>query len=289
MIPGFEQRRIDTSEASINLAIGGDGPPLLLLHGCPETHIMWRKIAPQLAERFTVVAPDLRGYGESSIPRGAPDHANYAFRAMAGDMVEVMETLGFDKFSAAGHDRGARVLHRMALDSPESLERIALLDILPTLTLYENLDKDFVLNYWIWVFHVQPPDMPERMISSEIGAYLENEMGRLRRNGVIEPKVWAAYTRALDTPEKAHGTCEDYRAAASIDLDHDRQDLDRKITCPVLVLWGEQNAVWERFGMIDVWRERAEEVTGFPLPCGHYLPEEAPEETLQHLLDFFPP
>lgn len=287
MFEGFERRFIDTSEITINLVIGGEGPPLLLLHGCPETHIMWRKIAPSLAEQFTVVAPDLRGYGDSSSPRGEPDHSNYSFRVMAQDMVEVMSLLGHKHFMAAGHDRGARVLHRMALDSPERLDRVALLDILPTVTMYDQIDKEFALSYWIWSFLTQPADMPERMISSQIDAYMENELGHLRQSGVIEPQAWNHYRQALATPEKVHGVCEDYRAAASIDLDHDRMDLNRSIACPVLVLWGKKNPVWDRFDMIGVWQERADNVAGCPLSCGHYLPEEAPDETLKYLQNFF--
>lgn len=287
MFEGFNQRQIVTSGASINLVIGGEGPPLLLLHGCPQTHIMWRKIAPALGEQFTVIAPDLRGYGESSIPEGEPDHANYSFRAMARDMVEVMEQLGFETFMAAGHDRGARTLHRMALDHPDRLGRMALLDILPTVTLYDNLDKDFATSYWIWTFLIQNAPLPERMISSQIDTYLDNELGHLRDSGAIEPEAWALYRAALDTPDKVHGTCEDYRAAASIDLDHDRADMDRRVTCPMLVLWGEENTVWDRFDMLAVWRDRAKQVEGQGLPCGHYLPEEAPEETLRHLTSFF--
>lgn len=289
MFDHFDHRRIDTSGATINLVVGGSGPPLLLLHGCPETHIMWRKIAPDLAKYFTVIAPDLRGYGDSSKPRGKPDHSNYSFRAMAQDMTEVMTSLGFDTFRAAGHDRGARVLHRMALDSPDRLEKIALLDILPTLTLYEKIDKDFAINYWIWSFLVQPADMPELMISSQIDAYMEHELGHLRQNGIIDQQAWDIYVQALDTPGKVHGTCEDYRAAASIDLDYDRMNLHQKISCPVLVLWGDQNPVWDRFNMIEVWRERADHINGAPVSCGHYLPEEAPAETCGHLQAFFLP
>lgn len=287
MFEHFDRRQLDTTEATINLVVGGDGPPLLLLHGCPQTHVMWRKVAPALAERYTVVAPDLRGYGESAKPRGTPDHANYSFRAMAQDQVEVMSALGFERFMAAGHDRGARVLHRMALDHADRVERIALLDILPTLTLYEHMNKDFAIAYWEWSFLVQPADMPELMISTQVEAFFAHELGPLRANGTIEQEAWDAYVRSLDTPEKAHGTCEDYRAGASIDLAHDRADLDRKVRCPLLVLWGEQNSVWERFDIIEVWRTRAENVEGAPISCGHYLAEEAPGETLARLLKFF--
>jgi len=286
MFETFATRRIETRDATIYLAVGGEGPPLLLLHGCPQTHIMWRKIAPALAERYTVVAPDLRGYGGSSKPRGRPDHSNYAFRAMAQDQVAVMSALGFERFAAIGHDRGARVLHRMALDHPDRLETMALLDILPTTTLYEHMNQTFALEYWEWIFFVQAADMPERMISTEVDAFLVHEMGPLRSHGVIEEEAWQAYRQALDTPDKAHGCCEDYRAAASIDLTHDYADLDHKVRCPILLLWGQRNPVWQGFDMLGTWRTRAESVEGEPIAAGHYLAEEAPGATLERLLAF---
>lgn len=280
-------RYFETSGATIHFVIGGDGPPLLLLHGCPQTYVMWHKIAPTLAQQFTIIASDLRGYGDSSKPQGMPDHTNYSFRAMARDQVEVMTILGYDRFMIAGHDRGARVTHRMALDHPEKLIKAALLDILPTVTLYENTTKRFATEYYEWFFFIQPYDFPERLLGAEPEAFLQRDLGALRETGVITSKAWNEYLRALKDPRAIHGMCEDYRAGASIDLEYDRVDIDRKIACPLLVLWGEHNPIWQEFDLLKVWQQQAENVVGKSLPCGHYLPEELPEETLKHLLTFF--
>jgi haloacetate dehalogenase len=288
MFEGFTGHRIETSESTaINLVTAGTGEGLLLLHGCPETLVMWRKIAPALATDFAVVACDLRGYGDSSKPPGGSDHAAYSFRAMAREQVEVMKALGHERFVVAGHDRGARVVHRMALDHPEVVRKAAVLDILPTLTLYEETDAQFSRAYWEWFFFILDHDFPETLLAAAPETFLRYELGALVDSGVISAEAWNEYLRCLGDHAAIHAMCEDYRAGASIDLEHDRRDLDQKITSPLLVLWGEQNPIWERFDMLDIWRQRAMAVTGEAFPCGHYLAEEAPDATYSRLRQFF--
>jgi haloacetate dehalogenase len=287
MFEGFARQRIETAGSTINVVSAGHGEPLLLLHGCPQTLVMWHVIAPRLAEDFTVVCADLRGYGDSAKPPGDDDHANYSFRAMAADQLEVMRALGHERFLAAGHDRGARVVHRLALDHPGAVRRVALLDILPTLTLYERTDAQFATAYWEWFFFLQGNELPETLIAAAPETFLRHELGALVDRGVIAPEAWDEYLRAISDRAAVHAMCEDYRAGASIDLEHDRADLAARIPCPVLLLWGEQNPIWERFDMLEVWRERAMEVAGGPLPCGHYLAEEAPDLTAERLRRFF--
>ena len=283
---GFERRRIATPEVEINAVVGGAGPPLLLLHGFPQSHVMWHKVAPGLARQYTVVAADLRGYGDSGKPPGAADHANYAFRAMAADQVAVMAALGFDRFRVAGHDRGARVTHRMALDHPAAVERAVILDILPTLFMYDRTSKDFATAYYHWFFLIQPRDYPESLINAAPEAYLRFDIGREVEIGAVTPEAWAEYLRCIRDPATVHAMCEDYRAAASIDLEHDRADLGRSIGCPLLMLWGTRNRVWRDHDMLAVWRDHAEQVTGTGLDSGHHLAEEVPDATLAHMLAF---
>ena len=283
---GFKSHFIDVSGARIHCRVGGDGPPLLLLHGCPQSHFMWHKLAPALSLRFTVIASDLRGYGDSSKPQGLPDHANYSFRAMAGDQVELMAKLGFSSFSAVGHDRGARVLHRMALDSPTALHKAALLDILPTKVLYENTDKQFASAYWEWFFFIQGGGLPEKLLSADPEAFLRYEIGHLVDSGVIGGAAWAEYLRVLQGEAAMHGMCEDYRAGASIDLEHDTVDKGRLAEVPMLLLWGELNPIWQKFDMLEVWRQHVTSVTGRGIRSGHYLAEEAPNQVLDALLPF---
>jgi len=284
---GFTRHRIDVSQGTtINLLVGGSGPPLLLLHGCPQTLVMWHKIAPALAERFTVIAADLRGYGDSSKPPGKADHANYSFRAMAQDQVDAMAALGHERFMVAGHDRGARVVHRMALDHPATVRKAAVLDILPTLTLYDEANAQFAAAYWEWFFFTQSYDFPETLIAAAPEAFLRYELGPLLSSGVVTQEAWSEYLRCISDPSAVHGMCEDYRAGASIDLRHDRVDLNRKIACPLLVLWADKNPVWERFDMLSIWRQRAQTVTGEGLPSGHYLAEEVPDATVTRLRAF---
>lgn len=287
MFEGFTRHRIETSQSTINLVAAGTGDGLLLLHGCPETLVMWHKIAPALADDFAVVASDLRGYGDSSKPHGASDHRTYSFRAMARDQVEVMTALGHDRFMVVGHDRGARVVHRMALDHPEAVTKAAVLDILPGLTLYEETDAQFARAYWEWFFFIQGYDFPETLIGAAPEEFLRYELGPLVDRGVIAQQAWEEYLRCIRDRAAIHAMCEDYRAGASIDLEHDRSDLERKVTCPLLVLWGAENPIWRRFDMLDTWRQRAATVTGEALACGHYLPEEAPDATYARLHAFF--
>jgi haloacetate dehalogenase len=283
---GFDTRLIEVNGASMFTRVGGSGPPLLLLHGCPQTHLMWRKVAGSLAERFTVVATDLRGYGGSSKPRGLPNHENYSFRAMATDQVEVMKHFGYSKFSAIGHDRGARVLHRMALDHPTALDRVTFLDILPTSVLYQTADRTFAFAYWEWFFFIQPADFPETLLAANPESFLRHELGSLVDAGVISVDVWQEYLRVLSSKEAMHAMCEDYRAGATIDLEHDARDARRRIDIPLLLLWGARNPIWSRFDMLDVWRRFAANVTGKPLDVGHYLAEEAPLQLLEQIMPF---
>lgn len=287
MFEGFEEQRIETGGAVISTVRGGDGPPLLLLHGYPQTHVMWHKIGPQLAEDFTVVATDLRGYGDSSEPDGGENHAGYSKRAMAQDQVEVMERLGFESFYVAGHDRGGRVAHRMALDHPGRVEKLAVLDIAPTHTMYTTTDMEFARAYYHWFFLIQPYDLPETLIGAAPEYYLRKKLGQWGKDeSAFSSEALSEYLRCF-TPATIHASCEDYRASASIDLVHDEEGLGSKLSCPLLVLWGEKGFVGKKYDVIATWREKAEDVRGSSLPCGHFLPEEAPEGTLEALRGFF--
>ena len=289
MFEGFETRDVETSGTTIHLRVGGSGAPLLLLHGYPQSHVMWHKIAPALAERFTVVATDLRGYGDSGKPDGGEGHANYAKRAMALDQVEVMAALGFDRFSVVGHDRGARVTHRLALDHAGRIDKVAILDICPTKAMYEATDMAFATAYYHWFFLIQPFDFPERLIGADPDFYLEKTVGNWRKvsdPGAFTPEALTEYSRCFRDPATIHASCEDYRAAATIDLEHDTADYGRRIDCPLLVLWGERGVVGKTYDVLGVWGEYAGDLRGRGLPCGHFLAEEAPEETLAELLSF---
>ncbi len=287
MFEGFEHLQIKTAGATINVLKGGKGAPVLLLHGYPQTHVMWHKIAPRLANDFSLVLPDLRGYGDSSKPPDGDDHFGYSKRATAQDQVEVMEQLGFKQFAVVGHDRGGRVAHRMALDHSERVTKLAVLDIAPTHKLYHNVSKAFATAYYHWFFLIQPAPMPETLIGNSAEFYLNSLLGigRLKPHA-ITPEAFAEYLRCFRDPATIHATCEDYRAAASIDLVHDDADMDRKVTCPVLALWGEKGVMHRMYDVVAVWRERAVNVSGKALPCGHFLAEEAPEETLTELRSF---
>ena len=284
----FEQTRIDVGEVEINLVHGGSGAPLLLLHGYPQTHVMWRTVAPALTDRFHVICPDLRGYGDSAGPASTADHAPYSKKAMARDMVEVMARLGYPRFQVAGHDRGARVAHRMALDHPERVLRACMMDILPTHYMFRHTDQGFATGYYHWFFLIQPDGLPERMIGADPAYYLGEKLRRWSAPGaVFEPEAVAEYLRCFARPETIHATCEDYRAAATIDLEHDEADRARKVACPLLVLWGARGFVHRTYEVLPVWREYAEQVEGRALDCGHFLPEEAPEAVINELRRFF--
>jgi haloacetate dehalogenase len=287
MFEGFEQARIETRGAVINLRYAGNGPPLLLLHGYPQTHAMWHLIAPRLAERFTVVAPDLRGYGDSSKPPPGRDHAGYSKRAMAQDQVEVMAALGFRRFAVVGHDRGARVGHRMALDHRDRVSKLAVLDIVATRAVFAAIDKGLATAYYHWFFLIQPYDLPEKLIGSDPDYFLRKKLGGWGTGlEIFAPEAIAEYERCFREPETIHASCEDYRAAASIDLVHDEEDFGRKLECPLLALWGK-NGVVERFhDVLAVWREYAYQVEGRPLDAGHFLAEERPGETAEELERF---
>jgi haloacetate dehalogenase len=285
MFEGFEHTVIQTTGATINVMKAGNGAPVLLLHGYPQTHVMWHKIAPRLAQEFSVVIPDLRGYGDSSKPPDGENHAGYSKRATAQDQVEVMERLGFQRFAVVGHDRGGRVAHRLTLDHAERVMKLAVLDIIPTHKVFHNVNKTLATAYYHWFFLIQPAPFPETLIGNNAEFYLNSLLGRLKPHA-ITPEAFAEYLRCFRDPGMIHATCEDYRAAATIDLEHDEADLDRKITCPVLALWGEKGFLHKRHDVPAIWRERAVDVHGKALPCGHFLPEEAPEETLAELSGF---
>ncbi|KTT27782.1 alpha/beta fold hydrolase [Pseudacidovorax intermedius] len=290
LFPGFEERRVDVGDGiEIAATIGGSGPPLLLLHGHPQTRAIWHKVAPRLAQHYTLVAADIRGYGDSSKPAGLPDHANYAKRAMAQDQVTLMRTLGFDRFLVLAHDRGARVAHRLAMDHPQAVRRLVTLDIAPTLAMYEQTNEAFARAYWHWFFLIQPAPLPERLIEADPARYITDLMGK-RSAGLapFDPRALAEYQRCIALPGAAHATCEDYRAAATIDLDHDRADRDagRKLTMPLIALWGEEGVVHRCFQPLAEWQRVAQDVQGGPLPCGHYIAEEAPEALLARVMPF---
>ena len=290
LIEGFEARDFETGGISLRFAVGGSGPPLMLLHGYPQTHAMWWKIAPRLAQRFTVVAADLRGYGDSSKPPGVADHSNYAKRAMAADQVALMKHLGFARFRLCGHDRGARVAHRLAIDHRDAVERLAVLDIAPTLAMYERTDMAFARAYFHWFFLIQPAPFPETLIGANPQYVLKTVFGALSREEASQsfaPAAMAEYLRCFCAPDAIHATCEDYRASAGIDLEHDRADLEQKLTCPLLVVWGESGWVGRAYDPSALWRERATDVRGHSVPGGHFLPEESPEETFAALDSFF--
>jgi haloacetate dehalogenase len=282
---GFALERVDAGEAELRVRHGGSGPPLLLLHGHPQTHVMWHLVAPRLVEHFTVVAPDLRGYGESSKPPTAPDHEPYSKRAMARDGVGLMRALGHERFSVAGHDRGARCAYRLALDHPERVERLAVLDIIPTGETWRRADRRFMLGWWHWAFLAQPAPLPERLIGADPDAYYFRGA-----TDIFAPDALADYRRAVRDPETIHAMCEDYRAGATYDYELDEADrgAGRRISSPLLVLWGGRGDLGELCGdPLAVWRGWAEDVSGRALDCGHYLAEEAPEETTAELRAFF--
>ena len=291
MFENFTRTEIKTSGARIVTVYGGKGPPLLLMHGNPFSHLSWHKFAPRLAAEFTVVATDLRGYGDSEKPPGGENHVNYSFRAMAADQIEVMAALGFSRFYAAGHDRGARVLHRMCLDHPQAVARAAILDIMPQHHLFNNVTKAWATFSWHWFFMIQPYDFPEHLMSADPDFFIEKKLAKTAQGlSFFDPKALAEYKRYMRNPATVHAMCEDYRACATIDLDMDTKDFaaGRSITCPVLLLWGATGGVGRNHAPREVWEQYATDIRGAKaLPCGHYLSEEAPEETYRELREFF--
>ncbi len=283
MFEGFELSTIDTGEAAIRVRHAGSGPPLLLLHGHPQTHAMWHKIAQRLARDFTVVAADLRGYGDSSKPSTTPDHAPYSKRAMARDQIAVMGQLGFEHFFVAGHDRGGRCGYRMALDHPERVRKLAVLDIVPTGEAFRRADMAFGLGYWHWFFLAQPYDLPERLIGADPDSFYLRQ-----RRDFFDPEALEDYSRCYRNPQTIHAMCEDYRAGATLDFAYDEADRGkRRIMCPLLALWGRQGQLEKWYDVLQIWRDWADDVRGRGIDCGHYLAEEAPDETYAELYAFF--
>ena len=284
MFEGFRTEMVRVEGARIKARVAGTGPPLLLLHGNPQTLLMWHLVAPKLAEEFTVVATDLRGYGDSSKPQSAPDHGPYSKRAMAEDQVSVMKHFGFDRFALCGHDRGGRVGYRMALDHPGVVTRLAVLDIIPTWEAFWRADMAFGLGYWHWFFLAQPYDLPERLLAVKPEKALFRGGSEAIASGAMEE-----YVRCLRDPETVHATCEDYRAAATLDYEHDAEDREagRRIACPLLALWGSRGFLEGHYDVLEVWRGWANDVQGRSIDSGHYIPEEAPEETLSEIRAFF--
>ncbi|TAK83845.1 MAG: alpha/beta hydrolase [Betaproteobacteria bacterium] len=286
LFPGFASRKIRASGATINLRTAGNGPAVLLLHGYPQTHAMWHKVAPELARDYTVVCPDLRGYGDSSKPKGPPDHSSYSKRAMALDMAQVMSALGHERFHVVGHDRGGRVGHRLARDHGRRVRSLTVLDISPTLQMYRSTNLQFAKAYYHWFFLIQEAPLPERMLEGQAPFYLLKRLGR-GKSGVkhFSKEAMAEYVRAFRDPRTLHSTCEDYRAAATIDLVHDQKDR-AKIRMPLLALWGKHGVIDALFDCLADWREVASDVHGRALACGHFIPEEKPRELLAELRRF---
>lgn len=284
--PGFKSIRIETSGATINGVVGGSGPPLLLLHGWPQSHIEWRKVTPALAKRFTVVATDLRGYGDSSKPSDGENHQGYSKRAMAQDQVEVMEQLGYDNFLVVGHDRGGRTAHRMALDYPNKVLKVAVIDIVPALKIYITITKELASVYSHWFFMLEPTPLPETLFMNSADFYLRKKWFQGLIPDAISEDVFAEYLRFFRDPATMHSMCEDYRAAGTIDLEHDKADLNTKVQCPLLALWGAKGAMERLYDVAATWRERASNVRGKSLPGGHWLTEQLPDETTNELLSF---
>jgi haloacetate dehalogenase len=289
MFTNFTQHKVGTHGAVINLRRAGEGPPVLLLHGYPQTHALWHEIGPALARRFTVVAADLRGYGDSSKPPSDATHAAYSKRSMAADMVGVMDQLGFKRFAAVGHDRGGRVAYRMALDHPDVVSKLAVLDIVTTHTMWTRMDKALATASYHWLFLMQPDGLPETMIGKDPEYYLRETLRRWAKPGFsFASEAMAEYVRCFKDPACIHAACEDYRAGGTIDFEHDTQDFGKKkIVCPVLALWGERGIARRSDDPLAAWRPWADDLRGHAIPgCGHFLPEEAPAETLKGLEAF---
>ncbi|MEK9784967.1 MAG: alpha/beta hydrolase [Gammaproteobacteria bacterium] len=287
MLFEFRAERIKTSGAELFIRHRGEGKPLVLLHGFPQTGAMWHRVAPALSERYRVICPDLRGYGRSDKPLSNDSHSPYSKQAMARDVVEIMRALGHERFMVAGHDRGARVAHRLALDYPESIERLCVMDIVPTLHMFDHTDQSFATGYYHWFFLIQGNGLPERMIGADPDYYLRSKLAQWSApEAIFAPEALEEYLACFRQPETIHATCEDYRAAASIDLVHDRRDRHKRVTAPLLALWGNKGFVHRTYDVVNVWRDYANDVSGEALPCGHFLAEESPSEVLRSLSAF---
>ena len=286
LFPGFKRQMIETSEATINTLVGGDGPAILLLHGFPETHVMWRDVAPILAKDYTVVVTDLRGYGDSSVPPDGENHSGYSKRAMARDQVEVMKRLGVDRFSVISHDRGARVAHRMGLDYTEAVEKMVFLDFVPTHYLYSNVDRRFATDYWHWFFLIQDYPLPEKLLGDNIDFFAKAVFDSMTKTGAVSEVALSEYVRAMKHKPTLHAMIEDYRAGATIDMVTDASDLDVKLKMPVLVLWGLDGKM-ARYDLLNIWKDRAENVTGRGIAgAGHFMVEDNPQQTLAAIQEF---
>lgn len=284
----FSSECFQQGEQIIHYRHAGQGRPLLLLHGYPQTHQMWHLVAPRLAEKFHVICPDLRGYGDSSKPVGLPDHSNYSKRETANDLIALMSALGYENFYAAGHDRGARVLHRMALDYPQKVNKACVMDITPTQHMFHSADQMFSTVYYHWFFLIQPDGLPEKMIAADPRYYLTEKLKRWSASGAkFDEAVVDEDVRCFSDSAAIHASCEDYRAAASIDLEHDEASLASKVLCPLLVLWGSKGFVHQKYEVLAVWSEYALQVQGEALDCGHFLAEEQPEAVIDALVHFF--
>lgn len=287
-IDGFNlmDARLETG-IKMRFAIGGNGPALMLVHGHPHTHIIWRKVAPLLAQKYTVVLPDLRGYGDTDKPESTPDHRPYSKKEMAKDLISLMRLLNRPTFAFVGHDRGARVGHRLALDYPESVTKAVFVDIAPTATMYALTNKEFATKYFWWFFLIQPEPFPEKLIGFDPDYFLHHHIdGQIKIKGCVEDKAFNEYLRCYKDPRTIHAICEDYRAAATIDLDDDKEDADKKIQCPLYLLWGARGTVGKLYDVVGTWKEKAVTVSGEALDCGHSPEEECPSGFLEKVLAF---
>ena len=287
-IKDFIRKKIIHEKVGIHIRMAGSGPPLLLLHGYPQTGYMWHKIVPHLAQKFSVVIADLRGYGDSDKPISDDSHSPYSKRAMAADVIAVMRSLGHDNFVVVGHDRGGRVAHRLARDYPDTITKLAVLDIIPTAAMYEASDKAFASSYYHWFFLIQPAPFPETLIGYDPEFFLKHKIGHWgRTKDAITDQAFSEYLRCFSNPDTIHASCEDYRAAATIDLEHDKNDVDQKLAIPVLALWGKIGFVGQHYDVLAEWKKCAIRVQGQALACGHFLAEEAPKQTSEALVNFF--
>lgn len=289
MFSGFTIHDVNVGDVRIHARVGGTGPPVLLLHGYPQTHVIWRRVAEALGQSHTVVASDLRGYGDSGKPDSQNDHSSYSKRVMAADQIGLMAALGHRRFAVVGHDRGARVAHRLCLDHPERVERVAVLDIVPTRHVFANVDRALATAYDHWFFLAEEPDLPEVLIGGAPAHFVRRKLAQWSApDTAFDEEAVAEYVRCFSDPEAIRASCEDYRAAASIDLEHDNEDASagRRVSCPLLVLWGDRGFVGSNYDVLQVWRRYAEDVRGRGLDCGHFVPEEAPAKTITALREF---